>query len=373
VTNYPDTTPITKQKMSAPPVATPIHRIPSGNTGDSPARGHQRRVAERAKSLAVGFARYRPPAALPRALAEASYLCDESHNATRPLLERFRILGLMATTLDQFCVDQAGEDESFGDDFEKDFEDDFDQPSLYSSEFYEAVSLLLGRASRLLRTDLLPRLAQEWGALIRQPVTLNREQRVWLRAFFQTQIFPLLTPLAIDPGHPFPFISSYSLNFLVQLRGVKTGTATSALNYARIKVPRLLSRFVEAPAPEITDGSERNFLWSEEIVRFFLPELFPGLSVESAYLFRVLRPVPTLSHTSDLLDSQPVLHQRHLLSSVVRLDVEADMPETMLAWLVNHLGAPANGVYRIDGHMALFQLTDLINLVEGSEAERALI
>ena len=209
---------------------------------------------------------------------------------------------------------------------------------------------------------------------MRQPVTLTREQRVWLRSFFQAQIFPLLTPLAIDPGHPFPFISSYSLNFLVQLRGLKTGTATSVLNYARIKVPRLLSRFVEAPRPEVADGyNERSFLWSEEIVRFFLPELFPGLSVENAYLFRVLRPVPTLSPDADFSDPQPVLHHRHLLSSVVRLDVEADMPGAMLAWLANHLGAPVNGVYRIDGQMALFQLTDLINLVEGSEAVRALI
>ncbi|MBI3958068.1 MAG: hypothetical protein HY328_04600 [Chloroflexi bacterium] len=346
--------------------AIPTNRFPLDNPGDSSARGRQRRVAARAKSLAVGFARYRPAASIPRALAEPSYLCDESHNTARPLLERFRILGLMATSLDQFCVDQAG-----GAD---DLDEVSEQPSLYSAEFLEAVSVLLQRAARLLRTDLLPALAQERGALMRQPATLTREQRVWLRAFFQAQIFPLLTPLAIDPGHPFPFISSYSLNFLVQLRGLQTGTATSTLNYARIKVPRLLSRFVEAPWPEIADGyNERSFLWSEEIVRFFLPELFPGLSVENAYLFRVLRPVPTLSLDADLFDPQPVLHHRHLLSSVVRLDVEADMPGPMLTWLANHLGAPVNSVYRIDGHMALFQLTDLINLVEGSEAVRALI
>ncbi|RLT45412.1 MAG: hypothetical protein DWI57_00640 [Chloroflexi bacterium] len=346
--------------------ATPTNRFPPGTPADDPARSRQRRVAERAKSLAVGFARYRPPASLPRGLAEPSYLCDESHNTARPLLERLRILGLMATSLDQFCVDQAsGSDDP---------EEDFEQPSLFSAEFYEAVSALLERSSRLLRRELLPALAQERGSLMRQPVTLTREQRVWLRSFFQAQIFPLLTPLAIDPGHPFPFISSYSLNFLVQLRGLKTGTATSVLNYARIKVPRLLSRFVEAPRPEVADGyNERSFLWSEEIVRFFLPELFPGLSVENAYLFRVLRPVPTLSPDADFSDPQPVLHHRHLLSSVVRLDVEADMPGAMLAWLANHLGAPVNGVYRIDGQMALFQLTDLINLVEGSEAVRALI
>ena len=343
---------------------TTTNRFPLGTDRDGAARVRQRRVAERAKSLATGLARYQPDASVPRSLAEPSYLCDESHNLARPLLERMRILGLMATSLDQFCVDQGGEWA----------EDEWEQSSLFSAEFCAAVTALLARSSRLLRTQLLPALAQERGALMRQPATLSREQRLWLRSFFQAQIFPLLTPLAIDPGHPFPFISSYSLNFLVQLRGVKPGTAASASSFARIKVPRLLSRFVEVPQPEIEDGSNaRSFVWSEEIVRFFLPELFPGLTVENAWLFRVLRPVPTLSQGRGLSDPQPVLHHRHLLSSVVRLDVEADMPGSMLDWLAEHLGTPANSVYRIDGSMALFQLTDLINLVEGSEAVRALI
>lgn len=348
-------------------VATPTNRFPLTNPDDVSARNRQRRVAERAKSLATGLARYQSDDAVPHSLAEPSYLCDESHNLTRPLLERMRILGLMATSLDQFCVDQGGEWEEWE-------EDDWGQSPLFSAEFCAAVTALLARSSHLLRTQLLPALAQERGALMRQPATLSREQRVWLRAFFQAQIFPLLTPLAIDPGHPFPFISSYSLNFLVQLRGVKPGTAAAASSFARIKVPRLLSRFVEIPHPEIEDGSNaRSFVWSEEIVRFFLPELFPGLTVENAWLFRVLRPVPTLSQERELFDPQPVLHHRHLLSSVARLDVESDMPGSMLDWLAERLDAPANGIYRIDGSMALFQLTDLINLVEGSEAVRALI
>ncbi|RLT32344.1 MAG: hypothetical protein DWI57_18465 [Chloroflexi bacterium] len=345
--------------------ATPTNRFPLGSGQDGDARLRQRRVAERAKSLAIGFARYQPPASFPRALAEPGYLCDESHNAARPLLERIRILGLMATSLDQFCVDQGG---GSGED------DDDNQPGLFSDDFCAAVAGLLARSSRLLRTELLPALAQERSALMRQPATLDQEERVWLRSFFQAQIFPLLTPLAIDPGHPFPFISSYSLNFLVQLRGLKPGSAPSSSSFARIKVPRLLSRFVEVPHSEMAEGSNaRSFVWSEEIVRFFLPELFPGLTVENAWLFRVLRPVSVLPHDGGLFDPQSVLHHRHLLSSVVRLDVEADMPGLMLDWLAERLGAPANGIYRIDGSMALFQLTDLINLVEGSEAVRALI
>lgn len=344
---------------------TPTNRFPLGTDRDGTARLRQRRVAERAKSLATGLARYQPPSSFPRTLTEPGYLCDESHNAARPLLERIRILGLMATSLDQFFMDQGG---GSGED------DEGDQPELFSDEFCAAVNGLLARSSRLLRVELLPALAQERGALMRQPATLDREQRVWLRSFFQAQIFPLLTPLAIDPGHPFPFISSYSLNFLVQLRGLKPGAAPSAPGFARIKVPRLLSRFVEVPRSEMAEGSNaRSFVWSEEIVRFFLPELFPGLTVENAWLFRVLRPVPTSSQDGGLFDPQSVLHQRHLLSSVVRLDVEADMPGLMLDWLAERLGAPANGIYPIDGSMALFQLTDLVNLVEGSEAVRALI
>lgn len=348
-----------------PSALPPTSRFPLGVAGDIAARIRQRRVAERAKSLATGLAQYRPDGPIPHTLAEPSYLCDESHNSTRPLLERMRILGLMATSLDQFCVDQEG---SVGDD------DDWDQPSLFSDEFCAGVITLLARSSRLLRRELLPALAQERGALLREPATLDREQRAWLRSFFQAQIFPLLTPLAIDPGHPFPFISSYSLNFLVQLRGLKPGAASSNASFARIKVPRLLSRFVEVPHSEIGESSDaRSFVWSEEIVRFFLPELFPGLTVENAWLFRVLRSVPSPANDEEVFDPRPVLHNRHLLSSVVRLDVEADIPGQMLDWLAERLAAPVNGIYRIDGHMALFQLTDLINLVEGSEAVRALI
>ncbi|MFZ1752384.1 MAG: hypothetical protein WBO46_23005 [Caldilineaceae bacterium] len=346
--------------------ATFTDRFPLAGPDDSTARTRQRRVAERAKSLAAGFARYHVAEGMPQFLAEPAYLCDESHNTARPLLERIRILGLMATTLDQLCVDQASDGLD---------EDEEEEPmGLFSDEFCSAVTGLLSRAARLLRTELLPGLAQERDALMRQPVTLSREQRVWLRGFFQAQIFPLLTPLAIDPGHPFPFISSYSLNFLVQLRGLKVGTGAAASSFARIKVPRLLSRFIEVPVADTGEGyTERGFLWSEEIVRFFLPELFSGLSVENAWLFRVLRPVPTASQQSKILDSQPVLHHRHLLSSVVRLDVEADMPDPILKWLTERLAVPPTGIYPIDGHMALFQLTDLINLVEGSEVVRVLI
>ena len=351
-------------------IANPTNRFPLSSPADGPARSRQRRVAERAKSLAVGLARYPGADAISRALREPHYLCDESHNTSRPLLERLRILGLMATSLDQFCVDQGGDG---GDTDSDNIEDDFDQPALFSDEFCAAVTALLARSSRLLRTDLLPALAQERNALMRQPTTLTREQRLWLRSFFQAQIFPLLTPLAIDPGHPFPFISSYSLNFLVQLRGLKPGSSTPVTSFARVKVPRLLSRFIEVPRLEEDSHNERSFLWSEEIVRFFLPELFAGLSVENAWLFRVLRPVSALAQQAETFDSLPAHHHRNLLSSVVRLDVEADMPQPMLDWLANHLGVPANGIYPIDGNMALFQLTDLINLVEGSEAVRALI
>lgn len=353
--------------LSLPRVpATPTNRFPLGEPEDSPARGRRRRVAERAKALASGFAAYQMPADVPRLLAEAAYLCDESHNSARPLLERIRILGLMSTALDQLCVDQGGLPPSQ--------ERDSEKPFYLSDEVSAALPALLDRSARLLRVELLPALAREQGVLLRQPATLSREQRVWLRAFFQAQIFPLLTPLAIDPGHPFPFISGYSLNFLVKLRGLKPGTAARQSSYARIKVPRMLNRFVVLPpADEEDDAAPRDFLWSEDIVRFFLPELFSGLVVESAHLFRVLRPIPSLHQQTETFDSHPVLHQRHLHSAVVRLDIEADMPAAVLDWLAQQLSVPPTAIFPIDGHMALFQLTDLVNLIEGNDAVRVLI
>jgi polyphosphate kinase len=323
----------------------------------SPAR---RPVVERAQSLAHGLRSFRPAQDLPEALWEIAYLGQESQNRERMPLERLRILGLMATSLDQFFVEQLPLWQNYA------VEDaEYARRLLQLPAYIES---LLQRTAAQLRVELLPSLTDQYAVRLHAPDQLSSPAREWLRRFFQMRVYPLLTPQAVDPGHPFPFISSFSLNFIVLLRSEPPNRAWEAPTYARIKVPRLLPRFIALPAGEgaITgDRPLRDYIQSEEVVRFFLPELFPGLVVEGAFLFRVVRGVQPDEEARGSIQRR--LRQRELTWPVVRLDVEKTMPASLLDWLNEHLDAPPYACFRLPDPLGDLQLVDLANLLDSSE------
>ncbi|MCY3903391.1 MAG: hypothetical protein OXO48_15495 [Caldilineaceae bacterium] len=295
----------------------------------------------RARRLAAGLKRQLQSSLQPPPVVEAAYLLDESRSADCPLLERVRILGLLASVLDQYFAEQA--------------------PDLIDSTRQEiAVQLdgLLEQALLELNLSILPDLKREFGIVIGDAKSLETRQRNHVRRFFRQQLYPMLTPLAVDPGHPFPFISSHSINILVHLSSpdVRFGP----LSYARIKVPQLMSRFVEVPS----EAGERLYIWSEDAVAGFLDELFPGMRIENAFLFRVLR-ASNAAPSGDALEARS-RGQRHqqLASPVVRLEYEAAMPDSVIEWLASHLSVPATYCFRSDGPLAMLQLVDLANLAQ---------
>ena len=154
----------------------------------------------RARALATGLKNRLKTAQQPAPVVEATYLLEESRDRDCPLLERLRILGLIASVLDHYFVVQA--------------------PTLADSE-QDAIEAeldpLLQQAFVDLNDSLFPALMDEFRISIRRPHELDREQHDYLRRFFRQQLYPMLTPLAVDPGHPFPFISSHSINLLVHL------------------------------------------------------------------------------------------------------------------------------------------------------------
>jgi polyphosphate kinase len=311
----------------------------------------------RAKALASGLQGFTPPGDLPAPLWEAAYLLEEAQKEQRPLVERLRILGLMATSLDQLFVDQVPGFQS-GDPGEQKRADDLAARTV-------AVDSLLRTASAHLQDHLLPLLAREHGVHLLIPQNLDPEDQNWLVDLFHERVFPLLTPLAIDPGHPFPFISSFSLNLLVALRWPEANVARPVPIFARVKVPRLLPHFIQIPrqANQATGRrQERIFIQSEELVRFFLAELFPGLDVESAYLFRVLR--TTEPGMPPLLPEGSRPRQRQKILPVVRLDTEQSMPAAISGWLIEHLHAPAYACYRSSAPIAQLHLVEFANLIE---------
>ncbi len=292
-------------------------------------------------------------------LGEPRYLLKAAQDLTRPVGERLRILGLMAASLDNLFI--------------------LDLPALHDAVAAgepgsrERLQTLAGQvqsivdqsADYILKT-LLPEIGQA-GIKMRSAQQLLWEQRTWVRDYFQNRVYPLLTPLAVDPGRPFPFISTHSLNILVQLPQDSSAQRTSSRwptqVYARIKVPRMLPRFVALPTRN--GPSSQEWMWSEELVRFSVPELFQGMDVTGAYYFRVLRSGSQLTSSPNFMGPVIASRQEEKLTQVMRLDVESTMPEPMLAWLVNHLDVPPYSVFRIPGPLSLVQFVDLANIVDG--------
>lgn len=307
----------------------------------APAASTNDKSVSRARELASGLKQRLRSSQLPAPVVEAEFLSEQSRNPQRSLLERIRIVGLFASVLDHFFAEQA--------------------PNLAISQKEEIAGFLnplLDQTCIELNGSILPELNDKMGIEVLRPHELDGSQRTHLRSFFRRQLYPMLTPLAVDPGHPFPFISSHSINLLVHLSSTDFGAGP--LSYARIKVPRLMSRFVEVPA----HAEKRLYIWSEDAVAAFLDELFPGMQIEDVFLFRVLRASGEGHKGDDLKVQSKGLRHRQLSFPVARLEVEASMPDSVLEWLASHLPVPIQLCFRSAGPLALIQLVDLANLAQ---------
>src|SRR5262249_36822535 len=183
---------------------------------------------------------------------------------------------------------------------------------------------------------------------------LDVESRRQLTNVFEERIFPVLTPLAVDPAHPFPYISNLSLSLAVVVRDIATGEE----RFARVKVPPLLPRFVTLP-----DSSR--FVPLEQVIAAHLDVLFPGMEVLEHHPFRVTRDadIELDDAGEDLLaEMESVLRQRAKLGVVVRLEVDSHMTPEVLQLLCRRLDLASNDVYAVDGPLDLGGLWDLFAL-----------
>jgi polyphosphate kinase len=256
-------------------------------------------------------------------VAAAECQLTQAGRAELPLAERFAAVHQLALLLDRGFrqLDNAAH-QATGEE---------------RTAFKQQVERLQASTQDLLQTTLLPALQQQ-QIYLRGVEQLAEQQLAWLFYYFQRRIHPLLTPLAVDPGHPFPYISSDSLNLLILLGQLgRPGTRTL---YARLKIPRqAVPRLIEVPplmnleSPLLFhDDKRRYWVWSEDIVSFFVHELFPGMSVKGIYQFRVLRAESDLAPGGAL--------NRLKQAPVVRLDMQATMPPAVQQWLITRLDAP---------------------------------
>lgn len=206
----------------------------------------------------------------------------------------------------------------------------------------------------------------EQGIYLLDYIDLAQEQRTYLQQYFQEQIFPVLTPLAIDPGHPFPYISNLSLNLAVVVRD----PVTEVDLFARVKVPRILPRFLALPEALRLRTESGAAIWTgvplEQVIAHNLEALFPGMKIQEYYPFRVTRDGDLEleeDEADDLLQAiEQELRKRRFGGSVVRLEVSASMPELVREMLRQEMDLSETDIYEIDGMLSLrdlFALTDL--------------
>src|SRR5207247_7309172 len=213
---------------------------------------------------------------------------------------------------------------------------------------HRRASALLDRSTALFVRQVAPALEQH-GVSIATVADLDDADREHLAAEFHARIFPVLTPLAVDPAHPFPYISNLSLNLAVMVRD----PVRHIMRFARVKVPPLLPRFIPLP-----DGGR--FVPLEQVIALHLGELFPGMEIVSQHPFRVTRDADldlVDEEAADLLAAiQSELRRQQRRAQVVRLEIDAAMSGEVLDLLVRELELEPTDVYRVDGLLDLSSL-----------------
>lgn len=294
-----------------------------------------------------------------------------AEDESTPLLERVKFIAIVGNNLDEFYMVRAGAY------FQKlqlanpKTRPDGVTPAQLLRRIREEVTALILR-QRNVRQRVFSLLAEE-GIHFIKPNQLTPTQKEAVSLYFREEIFPVLTPLAVDHARPFPFISNLSLNLGVYL---ERGEADhpSDLEFARIKVPvdilpRLvrLERVVETYIGHESDGY--HFLWIEDIIREHLDELFAGMKIVEAFPFRVLRNADIdyeHEQDEDLLDVKSIIEQgvrERRFGSVVRLSVTSEISERMLNQLVNSLGVPSSReVYTVDGELGTANMFEVLQV-----------
>ncbi|NTU92918.1 MAG: polyphosphate kinase 1 [Chlorobiaceae bacterium] len=279
-----------------------------------------------------------------------------------PLLERTKFISIFCSNLDEFfMIRVAGLENQYEAGIQKRTVD-----GLSPEEQLELIrSKALGQLDqvhRCLYGDILPSLADA-GVRFVSFADLGGAERDALNRHFRREIYPVLTPLAFDTGHPFPFMSNLSLNLAVELEDKSNGT----LKFARVKVPDSLPRLLRLNAIDGIDETigEVSLLWIEELIENNLEQLFPNMRIIRAHRFRIIRDADIEieeDEAGDLLKTIEKGVRSRRYGNVVRLDINPQMPSFVRELLTKNLEIESRNVYEIEGSLGLSSLIELLRL-----------
>ena len=331
-----------------------------------------------------------PPAATPAAiqdpLPEDRYLNRElswlDFNArvlalaadnSLPLLERAKFLAIFASNLDEFYMvrvaglkrrDEMGLSVRSADGL---------TPREQLARIGEQTQQIATRHARVFLDSVRPALAEE-GIYIVTWADLDQDERDQLSTYFTEQVFPVLTPLAVDPAHPFPFVSGLSLNLAVTVKQPDD----PGQHFARVKVPDNVDRFVELESLGGAEGAERvvRYLPMEELIAAFLPVLFPGMDIVEHHAFRITRNADyevEEDRDEDLLQALERELARRRFGSPVRLEIADDMTESMLELLLRELDVNPGDVVEVPGLLDLSSLWQIYGIDRPALKDRTFV
>jgi polyphosphate kinase len=291
-------------------------------------------------------------------LAFNTRVLEEAENPAHPLMERLRFLSISANNLDEFyMVRVAGLHEQVKAGVLTVSQDGLTPAQQLDRVTAEAVALMEKQQERwrALRAEL-----KAEGVEVLEAAELTAEHRHALRPIFMDQIWPLLTPLAVDPAHPFPFIPNLGFALALKLMRREDGRKLNAL----VPVPGQAQRFMELPVNgrQVRSKPVRRFVALETAIAVFLDELFPGYDVMEQGSFRVVRDsdVEIEEEAEDLVREFETLLRQRRMGDIVRLKIEASTPPDLRAFVIRESDADPHDVVLVDGMLGMAQLSQLI-------------
>jgi polyphosphate kinase len=290
---------------------------------------------------------------------------EEALDESNPLLERIKFLSIVGSNLDEFFMVRVGGLRMQINAGITKLSNDGLTPAEQLAAIRKKSLPIMVQARKHFRDHLLPEL-NDAGIHILDHNELTQKQENVIKGYFDEVVFPVLTPLAFDPGHPFPHISNLSLNLAVLIRDEK-----GIEHFARIKVPESLPRLV--PIKRSSGGVKKDgtvphhhyFVWVEQVIAAYLDALFPGMEVLETHPFRVTRNADMVIQeleALDLLETMEESVRKRRFGHVVRLTINEAMPDHILNILIDNLRMDPNDIYTLDSPLGISSLMEIHNI-----------